>query len=117
MTVVLCEKGITGGVVSVVAIVAVVVEMIDNKGNGDSNVSKELSKVDKDASKEVIKSEKEAIKQSAKEDNKQSLNPLPDKLTSLHNQVRAKILSDTLKGSLIGISTGAALSFLLFRRK
>ena len=110
------REGKQGGVAAIIAIVTVV-EMIDNKANGDGIVSKELSKVDKDASKEVSKSEKEEIKQSAKEDNKQSLNPLPDKLTSLHNQVRAKILSDTLKGSLIGISTGAALSFLLFRRK
>lgn len=107
------REGIQGGGVAAIIAIVTVVEMIDNKANGDSNVSK----VDKDASKEVIKSEKEAIKQSAKEDNKQSLNPLPDKLTSLHNQVRAKILSDTLKGSLIGITTGAALSFLLFRRK
>lgn len=38
------------------------------------------------------------------------------KLSSLHNQVRAQILSDTLKSSLIGLTTGAALSFLLFRR-
>lgn len=37
-------------------------------------------------------------------------------LKSLNNEIRAKIVSDALKASAIGASTGLALSFLLFRR-
>lgn len=39
-----------------------------------------------------------------------------DNLKSLNNQIRAKIVSDALKKGSIGAVTGAALSFLIFRR-
>lgn len=38
-------------------------------------------------------------------------------LRNLNNQVRAKIVSDALKNATIGAISGAALSFLIFRRK
>ena len=40
-----------------------------------------------------------------------------DDLRNLNNQVRAKIVSDALKKGAIGAMTGAAFSFLIFKRK
>lgn len=40
-----------------------------------------------------------------------------DSLRTLNNQVRAKIVSDSIKKGLIGAATGAAFSFTIFRRK
>ena len=38
-------------------------------------------------------------------------------LRTLNNQIRAKIVSDALKKGAIGAISGAAFSFLIFRRK
>ena len=38
-------------------------------------------------------------------------------LKNLNNQIRAKIVSDALKKGVIGALTGAAFSFLVFKRK
>ena len=40
-----------------------------------------------------------------------------DDLRNLNNQIRAKIVSDALKKGGIGALTGAAFSFLIFKRK
>jgi hypothetical protein len=40
-----------------------------------------------------------------------------DDLRNLNNQIRAKIVSDALKKGGIGVLTGAAFSFLIFKRK
>ena len=40
-----------------------------------------------------------------------------DDLRNLNNQLRAKIVSDALKKGAIGAVTGAAFSFLIFKRK
>lgn len=39
-----------------------------------------------------------------------------DDLRNLNNQIRAKIVSDALKKGGIGALTGAAFSFLIFKR-
>lgn len=44
-------------------------------------------------------------------------NSIADELRNLNNQIRAKIVSDALKKGAVGAMTGAALSFLIFRRK
>lgn len=41
---------------------------------------------------------------------------IADELRNLNNQLRAKIVSDALKKGTIGALTGAAFSFLLFKR-
>lgn len=42
---------------------------------------------------------------------------IADDLRNLNNQIRAKIVSDALKKGFLGAITGAAFSFLIFRRK
>ena len=42
---------------------------------------------------------------------------IADELRNLNNQIRAKIVSDALKKGAIGAMTGAAFSFLIFKRK
>lgn len=39
-----------------------------------------------------------------------------DDLKNLNNQIRAKIVSDSIKKGAIGAISGAAFSFLIFRR-
>ena len=42
---------------------------------------------------------------------------MAEDLRTLNNQIRAKIVSDALKKGAIGAISGAAFSFLIFRRK
>lgn len=45
-----------------------------------------------------------------------STKSVAEELKNLNNQIRAKIISDALKMGGIGVLTGAAFSFLIFRR-